>query len=205
MLDIRDHEFLRNFSEDERTVIVGGCKLINSPRGIEFITKDLHLLIDGYVALTNEENTYIENIVGPNGFIGNTKLSEPDTTATVRMLTNTRFLHVPHSTYLTMLENSVFRGIMIEKLSELQERTTRRLYLHAEDSATRIWEALISLFKDYGIMNKGELVLPFRLINRDLANYCGTTRETVNRVLKKFAKEKRIDMMTRRGGSQPRW
>ena len=66
----------------------------------------------------------------------------------------------------------------------------RDLILNGKKGA--VYSTLIRMTNSYGVLIKEGILIDLPLTNQELANFCGMTREVVNRMLKELKKEGRI-------------
>ncbi len=105
-------------------------------------------------------------------------------TATVVALERSETLAIAASVFLRLrntypeVRDAVER-LVVSQLAETSDRLVEALYTPA---ATRVRDRLADLARLYGDPSSGEVVIP--LSQEHLAGLAGTTRETVNRVLK---------------------
>ncbi|SFA78905.1 MULTISPECIES: Crp/Fnr family transcriptional regulator [unclassified Bacillus (in: firmicutes)] len=82
------------------------------------------------------------------------------------------------------------------KWMSLQHRKTqakfRDLVLHGKKGA--LYSTIIRLTNSFGIETDGGILINFPLKNQELANFCGTSREVVNRLLSELKKQRVISM-----------
>lgn len=76
--------------------------------------------------------------------------------------------------------------IMGQKISMLQQRVQE---LISQDILHRVVRTLLRLAKESGQFNGSEVRINMPLTNQDFANMVGSTRETINRVLRQLKKE----------------
>lgn len=57
-----------------------------------------------------------------------------------------------------------------------------------------LFSTLIRLSNSYGVMKKGDIFINLALTNQELANFCGTTRESINRLLRELRDKKIISV-----------
>ncbi len=69
----------------------------------------------------------------------------------------------------------------------------RDLILHGKKGA--LYSTLIRLTNSYGIEKEDGIFIDLTLTNQQLANFCGTARESVNRMLSELKKNKIISMI----------
>jgi CRP-like cAMP-binding protein len=63
----------------------------------------------------------------------------------------------------------------------------RDLILHGKKGA--LYSTLIRLCNSYGVMKEDGILINIQLTNQELANFCGTSREVVNRLLSELRKK----------------
>jgi CRP-like cAMP-binding protein len=84
---------------------------------------------------------------------------------------------------------------MVKWLS-LQHRKSqtrlRDLVLHGKKGA--LYSTLIRLVNSYGVETEKGITINVSLTNQELANFCGTSREVVNRLLSEMRKNKIISI-----------
>lgn len=94
-----------------------------------------------------------------------------------------------------LAENGLL-AIELMKWMGLQQRKAqtkfRDLVLHGKKGA--LYSTLIRLTNSYGERVKGDVVINISLTNQELANFCGTSREVVNRLLSELRKNKIISI-----------
>lgn len=82
-------------------------------------------------------------------------------------------------------------GAQFMKWMSLQYRKTeakfRDLVLHGKKGA--LYSTLIRISNTYGSKTDDGVIIHFPLTNQELANFCGTSREVVNRLLSELRKE----------------
>lgn len=87
-------------------------------------------------------------------------------------------------------------AIELMKWMGLQQRKSqtkfRDLVLHGKKGA--LYSTLIRLSNSYGERINGEIVINISLTNQELANFCGTSREVVNRLLSELRKNNIISI-----------
>lgn len=85
--------------------------------------------------------------------------------------------------------NSVLAVELIKWMGVQQRKSQakfRDLILHGKKGA--LYSTLIRLSNSYGKMIDGDIVFDISLTNQELANFCGTSREVVNRLLSELRK-----------------
>lgn len=80
--------------------------------------------------------------------------------------------------------------VMGQKILHLQERLQDFI---SKDVQHRLIQALIRLAKENGIKHQEGTYVSLPITNQDLANMVGTSRESINRIINHFKKEKLIE------------
>ncbi|MEH7525750.1 Crp/Fnr family transcriptional regulator [Bacillus sp. JJ1503] len=87
-------------------------------------------------------------------------------------------------------------ALELMKWTSLQYRKTqtkfRDLILHGKKGA--LYSTLIRLSNSYGVISENGITLSIPLTNQELANFCGTSREVVNRMLGELRKKEIISV-----------
>lgn len=68
----------------------------------------------------------------------------------------------------------------------------RDLMLHGKKGA--LYSTLIRLSNSYGVQEESGILIDLKLTNQELANFCGMTREVVNRMLSDLKKQNKVTM-----------
>lgn len=88
-------------------------------------------------------------------------------------------------------------SIEMLKLMNIQNQQNqskfRDLVLHGKKGA--LYSTLIRLTNSYGVEQGDGILIDLSLTNQELANFCGMTREVVNRLLNELKKEKVLAMV----------
>ena len=148
----------------------------------------LHLIVSGRFAVrvqTSLGDVAILTVLGPGEMFGELALigHEPRRTATVEALTaaETRSIHRPDFERLRARHPSVtdvLVAILAEGMRRLSQHLLEALYVPADK---RVLRRLIELAESYA-PGAAEATIPLR--QEDLAGIAGTSRATVNRVLR---------------------
>ncbi|MCZ8537772.1 Crp/Fnr family transcriptional regulator [Paenisporosarcina quisquiliarum] len=69
----------------------------------------------------------------------------------------------------------------------------RDLLLHGKKGA--LYSTLIRMTNSYGVPNEKGILIDMTLTNQELANFCGMTREVVNRLLSDLKKQDKLSMV----------
>lgn len=87
-------------------------------------------------------------------------------------------------------QNIILATEFMKWLSQQYRKTEakfRDLVLHGKKGA--LYSTLIRISNSYGIKADDGIIVRFPLTNQELANFCGTSREVVNRLLSELRKE----------------
>ena len=94
-----------------------------------------------------------------------------------------------------LLHNAKLAAAFMKWMGIDQQKTQtkfRDLLLHGKKGA--LYSTLIRLSNSYGVEKRDGLLIDLHLTNQDLANFCGMTREVVNRMLSELRKQKMISV-----------
>lgn len=91
-------------------------------------------------------------------------------------------------------------ALSLLKIMARRLRTSQRqiMELALKDTTRRLASLLLELAREHGIPEEGGLRINVHFTHQELANMIGTTRETVNRILSEFRRDKAISA-TRQG------
>lgn len=95
----------------------------------------------------------------------------------------------------SLLENNKLALEFMKWMSDHFRKTQtkfRDLVLHGKKGA--LYSTLIRMCNSYGVMKEDGIFINLHLTNQDLANFCGTSREVVNRLLNDLRKQKIISI-----------
>ncbi|MGK7377098.1 Crp/Fnr family transcriptional regulator [Planococcus sp. 1R117A] len=95
-----------------------------------------------------------------------------------------------------LLENSKLAVAFMKWMGIDQQKTQtkfRDLMLHGKKGA--LYSTLIRLCNSYGVEKDGGILIDMALTNQELANFCGMTREVVNRLLSDLKKQGKVSIV----------
>ncbi|MBB5325579.1 CRP/FNR family transcriptional regulator [Anoxybacillus tepidamans] len=95
----------------------------------------------------------------------------------------------------SLFENSKLALEFMKWMSDHFRKTQtkfRDLVLHGKKGA--LYSTLIRMCNSYGVMKGDGILINLHLTNQDLANFCGTSREVVNRLLNDLRKQEIISI-----------
>jgi len=179
-------------AEDVRRVIQAARRRRFTRNEVLFHAEDpadtLHLIASGKVAVSHSTalgRTVTVAILGPGEAVGEMALLdiEPKRTATVTAIEPTETMALHRSDFEALRREhpsvtDVLVGILVARVRELSERLTEALFVGADVRVRRRLLSLAEHFRD----GPGAPVIP--LGQEELAELAGTTRATVNRVLR---------------------
>ncbi|WP_251047947.1 Crp/Fnr family transcriptional regulator [Planococcus sp. ISL-109] len=125
-------------------------------------------------------------ICGPSQMVGEaTVFSEtPKYMLDARAIEDTVILHIPINDLEEALLSNGRLSIAFMKWMGIDQQKTqtkfRDLLLHGKKGA--LYSTLIRLSNSYGLQTEKGILINLMLTNQDLANFCGMTREMVNRI-----------------------
>ena len=96
----------------------------------------------------------------------------------------------------TLLENAKLAAAFMRWMGVDQQKTQtkfRDLMLHGKKGA--LYSTLIRLSNSYGVPKEGGVLVDMALTNQELANFCGMTREVVNRMLNDLKKRQKVSLV----------
>jgi CRP/FNR family cyclic AMP-dependent transcriptional regulator len=164
--------------------------------------ESLHLIVRGRFAArvaTQVGDSVLLDVLGPGQAFGELALLLPGErrSATVSALEDGETRSVSRDDFARLQQSHPgVKDVLLRLLAEQVRRTSDRVVeAHHVDADTRVRRRLCELASTYGTTAAGEPVVPFT--QDDLASMAGTSRATVNRVLR--AEEKRGTVALRRG------
>lgn len=95
-----------------------------------------------------------------------------------------------------LLENAKLAAAFMQWMGIDQQKNQtkfRDLLLHGKKGA--LYSTLIRLSNSYGIKKDNGILIDMVLTNQELANFCGMTREVVNRMLGELKKQHKISLV----------
>lgn len=131
-------------------------------------------------------------ICGPGQLVGEvTIFSEaPKYMLDARAIEDTVFVHISiNDLEQALLSNGRLSVAFMKWMGIDQQKTQtkfRDLLLHGKKGA--LYSTLIRLSNSYGVQTENGILIDLALTNQDLANFCGMTREVVNRMLNDLKK-----------------
>lgn len=164
------------------------------------IVSDLYLIRQGHVIInkmTPDGRELTLRILGPGDLIGEVFMQEE---ATHRYLVDAKATEAtvlfvyPQGQLRQTLASDAEALVDILQYSQLNNQKDqtkfRDLILHGKKGA--LYSTLIRLTNSYGIKQADGILIDHLLTNQELANFCATSRESVNRLLSPLKKQQII-------------
>ena len=152
------------------------------------LAESLHLIVRGHFAVrvrTQVGDSVLLDVIGPGRVFGELALLRPDSrrSATVSALEDGETRSVFRTDFAELQSSHPgVKDVLLSLLAEQLERASDRiLEAHYVDAETRVRRRLVELGETYA-QGDGVTVVP--LTQEDLAAMAGTSRATVNRVLR---------------------
>lgn len=163
-------------------------------KGIYFVERGMVKVLSR--AYDNTEK--IVRLASNQNILGHRGLNTKTYPISAEALTETVVTFLPTQVFNTILSNnSEMAAYLINFLSdEIRDSEKRMKNLLIPDPKIRIAIILVKLIDDFGYNREaGNNLLTYTLSRTDIANFCGTTYETVIRTLAHFKKSKIINLV----------
>lgn len=157
---------------------------------------DLYILIDGFIQMskiTPDGKELCLKICQQNDIIGELSLfsEQPYYMHNAKALCDSEVMVIGKETLEEELAKHPELSIALMKWMSDQYRKTetkfRDLLLHGKKGA--LYSTIIRLTNSYGVEKEEGILIDIALTNQQLANFCGTARESVNRMLSDLKKQ----------------
>lgn len=159
--------------------------------------EDVYLIKTGTVRISKDTESgkmLTLRITGNNTFIGETSIFCETIyhSVSANAIETTQLLVLPRTTlekYLSDCSSLMMEWIQVMQMHSLKNETRfRDLLLHGKKGA--LLSTLIRLTNTYGIKQEdGSILIDYAMTNQELANFCATSREVVNRILNDLKKK----------------
>lgn len=208
---LRQIEYFTDLTEDQLHTLAGASELKTAAKHRYIFregedSKKIYVLVGGTIKLGNSSadgREVIKSIMHPKALFGEASLTTGESTRSSfakSIDVDVRYVEMDVTTFIAVMkENFSFNMKVIQHMSGKIERTEKRLEsLVFNDARTRI----IGFIKDNAI-NFGhkvglETLLKHSLTQQDIANYTGTSRQTVTSVLNELKKTNLIHFRRKR-------
>lgn len=137
-------------------------------------------------------------ICGPGQLVGEVTIfsASPKYMLDARAIEDTVYLYMTIKDLEEAMESNAQLSIAFMKWMGIDQQKTqtkfRDLLLHGKKGA--LYSTLIRLSNSYGVVQEEGILIDMVLTNQDLANFCGMTREVVNRMLGNLKKNGTISL-----------
>jgi CRP-like cAMP-binding protein len=163
--------------------------------------EELYIIISGKVQIskiTSDGRELSLRICGENDICGELTLftDNPRYLLSAKVLAEGEIVAIKKD----VIENEIFQNSKLafefmKWMSDHFRKTQtkfRDLVLHGKRGA--LFSTLIRMSNSYGIQKGDEILIDLPLTNQELANFCGTSRESTNRILSDLKKDKIISV-----------
>jgi len=164
--------------------------------------KGIYLIRSGKVQIgkvTPEGRELTLRLCGPNQFVGEfTLFSEaPKYMLDAKVVEAAVCVKIQIEDLEEALSNDAKLAVSFMKWMGINHQKTqtkfRDLMLHGKKGA--LYSTLIRMTNSYGIREENGVLIDLTLTNQELANFCGMTREVVNRLLSDLKKQNMVSMV----------
>lgn len=137
-------------------------------------------------------------ICGPGQLVGEVTIFSvaPKYMLDARAIEDTVYLYMTIKDLEEAMESNAQLSIAFMKWMGIDQQKTqtkfRDLLLHGKKGA--LYSTLIRLSNSYGVVQEDGILIDMVLTNQELANFCGMTREVVNRMLGNLKKNGTINL-----------
>lgn len=196
-----------NLSEEELRKIVGMTGHYNYKKG-EALCYDgessdtLFIVNEGKVKLskiTKDGKEQIIHILGKGDFFGELNLfsNNKKYNFNAYAITNVKICTLTKNDMnkIIMSNPEISLKILKEVTRRLAETENLAQNLATNDAEVRIAYMIIEFSEKYGIKSEEGIKIKLPINREEMANYCGLTRETISRKLKKLEDEKLIELV----------
>ena len=168
------------------------------------LSQYVYLVISGRIKITKVSNTGREkilHIIREKGMFGEQALFEEGVNpASAKTIEKSVLFQIRLSALKQLLEDDQQVAMMLLVVMNLKLRQAYRqiINLSFKDTYGRLASRLFKLARDHGIEHEGGLLIKAKLTQQELADYVGTSRETISRILSDLT-QKEILYMERNG------
>lgn len=164
--------------------------------------KELYVIVSGHVVIgktSSEGRELTLRFCGPNDLIGEFIINDTPINYLVdgKITASGEVAVFDQKRLLDQLQNQPEAMMEFLKFASLQHRKDqmrfRDLLLYGKKGA--LYSTLIRLANSYGRKTDDGILIDFHLTNQEIANFCATSRESINRMLSELKKQQviRID------------
>ncbi|GAA4702547.1 Crp/Fnr family transcriptional regulator [Brevibacillus fulvus] len=162
----------------------------------------IYLLAESRVKLTKttlDGKELTLEVCGEGDLVGVCGLFEPElhyTSTAVMLSSGPVFVIARDNLEKFLLQNSLFLAEFLRWMGMMNRRMQskfRDLLLHGKQGA--LYSTLIRMCNTYGVPNEDGICINLPMTNRELAQFIGLTRESVNRMLAELKNQNVIDLL----------
>ncbi|MEI4769663.1 Crp/Fnr family transcriptional regulator [Psychrobacillus sp. FJAT-51614] len=163
---------------------------------------EVFYIVSGYVRISKDSESgriFTLKIVGPESIIGETSVFCETIyhSVSAHAIEPTQIYALPRTKlekFLTSSSSLMMEWMKIVQTNNFKNETRfKDLLLHGKKGA--LFSTLIRLSNTYGIQQEdGSILIDHHLTNQELANFCATSREVVNRMLSDLKKSDIVTM-----------
>jgi CRP-like cAMP-binding protein len=156
------------------------------------LAEELYIIISGKVQIskiTSDGRELSLRICGENDICGELTLftDNPRYLLSARILEEGEIVAIKKD----VIESEIFQN------SKLAFEFMKWMSDHFRKTQTKFRDLVFTLIRmsnSYGIHKENEILIDLPLTNQELANFCGTSRESTNRILSELKKDKKISI-----------
>lgn len=207
---LRQIEYFSDLTEDQLSALAKASELKSAAKH-RYIFREgeesskIYVLVSGTVKLGNlssDSREVIKTILHPRALFGESSLSKESSRNSFAKAidVDVRYVEIDVYTFLDIMkENFEFNLKVIEHLGSKIQRTEKRLEsLVFNDARTRIIDFIKDNANNFGHQVGLETLLKHSLTQQDIANFTGTSRQTVTSVLNELKKSNKIHFRRKR-------
>lgn len=207
---LRQIDYFSELSEDQLQRLAAASDLKSVPKH-RFIFRQgevsdkIYVLVNGTVKLGNysaDDKEVIKTLLHPRALFGESSLSkEGHRNSFAKSIdVDVRYVEINVKVFIELMsENFSFNMRVVEHLSGKILKAEERLQsLVFNDARTRIIDFIKENAKNFGHRVGLETLLKHSLTQQDIANYTGTSRQTVTSVLNELKKSNQIHFRRKR-------
>ena len=207
---LRQIDYFSDFTEDQLNKLAKASELKSISKH-RFIFRDgeestkIYVLVNGTVKLgtfSSDNREVIKTILHPRALFGESSISKEQVRNSFAKSidVDVRYIEIEVSTFIELMrENFDFNLRVVEHLGKKIQATEHRLEsLVFNDARTRIVDFIKENAKNFGHKVGLETLLKHSLTQQDIANYTGTSRQTVTSVLNDLKNTNKIHFRRKR-------
>ncbi len=207
---LRQIEYFSDLTEDQLNTLASSAELKSSAKHRFIFREDeesskIYVLVNGTVKLGNyssDKREVIKTILHPRALFGESSLSKEKirNSFAKSIDIDVRYVEIDIQVFIGLMrENFEFNLKVVEHLTKKIQRTESRLEsLVFNDARTRIIDFIKENANNYGHRVGLETLLKHSLTQQDIANFTGTSRQTVTSVLNDLKKSNKIHFRRKR-------